>query len=78
MMSAVGVDEENLIRVLQLLERLGVVRMLPEKQFEFLPPVYRFIDLCIHYAEDEQWPEHAGSETPAPDHEARSDEEANQ
>lgn len=77
MMSAVGVDEEHLIRVLQLLERLGVVRMLPEKQFEFLAPVYRFIDLCIHYAEDEKWSERAVPTAHDPDGEARSEVEAN-
>lgn len=57
MMSAVGVDEAGLVRVLQLLDRLGVVRMLPGAQFEFLPPVHRFIDLCVHFAEDDQWSE---------------------
>lgn len=66
MMSAVGVDEAGLTRVLQFLERLGVVRMLPEGQFGFLAPVHRFIDLCIRYAEDERWSERATAATAPP------------
>lgn len=62
MMSAVGVDESGLTRVLQFLDRLGVVRMLPEGQLGFLAPVHRFIDLCVGYAEDEAWSERTGSE----------------
>jgi hypothetical protein len=65
MMSAVDVGEAELGRVLALLERLGVARLLPEGQFEFLPPVHRFIDLCVKYAADETWPERAGHALPS-------------
>lgn len=65
-MSAAGVDEAGLTRVLQFLERLGVVRMLPEGEFGFLAPVHRFIDLCIRYAEDDRWSERAAAATSPP------------
>jgi chromosome condensin MukBEF MukE localization factor len=45
MMSAVDIDEVGLTRVLQFLERLGVVQLLPEGQFGFLAPVHRFTKL---------------------------------
>lgn len=80
MMTAVGVDEIGLARVLQLLERLGVVQLLPEGQFGFLSPVHRFIDLCVRYAEDEKWSERSAARdamSPALSEEA-ADEEAEQ
>lgn len=80
MMSAVAVDEAGLTRVLQFLERLGVVQMLPEGQFAFLAPVHRFIDLCVRYAEDGAWSEKSGAEsgTLAVDDQVIDDEEAEQ
>lgn len=79
MMSAVDIDEAGLTRVLQFLERLGVVQLLPEGQFGFLAPVHRFIDLCVHYAEDETWSEKSGGDghtPPAGDQAFEDDEEA--
>lgn len=55
LMAAIEIDESKVPQVLGSLERLGVVRLLPEDQFGFLPPVYRFIDLCMRYAEDPNW-----------------------
>ncbi len=55
LMAAIDLDEAKIPQVLGSLERLGVVRLLPENQFGFLPPVYRFIDLCIRYAENPTW-----------------------
>jgi len=55
MMSAVGVEESGLSRVLQFLERLGVVRLLPESQFSFKSPVHRFVELCVRFAEEQNW-----------------------
>lgn len=69
MMSAVEVDEPGVTRVLQFLDRLGVVQVLPEGQFAFLAPVHRFIDLCVRYAEDGSWSEKGldGGGGPTPD-----------
>lgn len=80
MMSAVAVDEVGLTRVLQFLERLGVVQMLPEGQFAFFAPVHRFIDLCVRYAEDGAWSEKSGAESGAlpVDDQMIDDEEAEQ
>jgi len=55
LMAAVGLEEATLLKEMQFLERLGVVRLLPEGQFGFLAPVYRFVDLCVRYAEDKSW-----------------------
>lgn len=79
MMSAVDIDEAGLSRVLQFLERLGVVQLLPEGQFGLLAPVHRFIDLCVRYAEDGAWTEKSGGDErvpPARDQAFDDDEEA--
>lgn len=55
LMAAIGHDESKIPQVLASLDRLGVVRLLPEDEFGFLPPVYRFIDLCMRFAEDPHW-----------------------
>ena len=55
LMAAIELDEAKIPQVLTSLERLGVIRLLPDAQFGFLPPVYRFIDLCMKYADDPNW-----------------------
>lgn len=77
MMSAVDVDEGGLTRVLQFLERLGVVKTLPEGQFVFLAPVHRFIDLCVRYTEEGAWPAKSSADagTPPPGGQAFEDDE---
>lgn len=55
LMTAIELDETKIPQVLTSLERLGVIRQLPDAQFAFLPPVYRFIDLCMKYADDPNW-----------------------
>lgn len=75
LMTAVGLDETAVSKLLQFMDRLGIVRLLPEEEFGFLPPVYRFIDLCIKYADDAQWgTADADSAPPSdPEHETLSD-----
>jgi len=54
MMSAVGVNAENLSnKILKVLADLGMLERLPQNQFRFRFPIYRFIDLCMEYASDE-------------------------
>lgn len=55
LMAAIDIDEAKVPQVLTSLDKLGVVRLLPESQFGFLPPVFRFVDLCMRYAEDPNW-----------------------
>lgn len=62
LMAAINIDESKVPQVLGSLDRLGVVRLLPDGQFGFLPPVYRFVDLCMRYADDPHW---TGSESSA-------------
>jgi len=54
-MSAVGIEESTLPKVLRFLGSLGVVQVMPDDQFRFLSPVYRFIDLCVRYSDDDKW-----------------------
>jgi hypothetical protein len=55
LMAAIELDGTKVPQVLTSLERLGVIRLLPDAQFGFLPPLYRFIDLCMKYADDPNW-----------------------
>jgi len=64
MMNAVGVEEAGLLRLLQFLERLGVVRLLPDAQFSFLPPVHRFIELSVGFSEYQNWTQSATANVP--------------
>lgn len=41
---------EQLLNVINNLERYGFTRRKPDNQFEFLPPAYRFLDICMEYA----------------------------
>ncbi len=63
LMAAVGIEEATLLKELQFLERLGVVQLLPEGQFGFRAPVYRFIELCMRYADDQSWSASAPTES---------------
>ncbi len=67
LMAAIGIEESGIGKVLQSLDRLGMVQLLPDGQFIFLPPVYRFVDLCMRYAEDQNWSETTPSEAPVAD-----------
>ena len=54
-MQSVGVTRANLSeKVLRVLGRLGILEMMAPSRFRFRPPVYRFVDLCLKYA-DEDW-----------------------
>ena len=55
LMQSVGVTRANLSeKVLRVLGRLGMLEMTAPSRFRFRPPVYRFVDLCLKYA-DEDW-----------------------
>jgi len=41
---------EQLANVVAYLERYGFIRKKPDDQFEFLPPTYRYLDICMDYA----------------------------
>jgi chromosome condensin MukBEF MukE localization factor len=54
MMYTVGVTAETLqYKVIRPLSMLGMLQVLPEGQFQFRPPVYRFIDLCLLFSGDD-------------------------
>lgn len=55
LLAAIDVDESKIPQVLGSLKQLGVVAVLPEGEFTLLAPVYRFIDLCMRYADDPSW-----------------------
>jgi len=65
MMSAVGVTPDTLQRkVLRTLASLGMVELMPQGQFRFRAPIYRFVDLCLRYASDE-WAKQGNAEAAA-------------
>jgi hypothetical protein len=41
---------EQLGGIILGLDRYGFIRRLPDDRFGFLPPAYRFLDLCLQYA----------------------------
>jgi hypothetical protein len=43
-------------RVLRVLDQLGMLEFIDDRSFRFRSPIYRFVDLCMAYAE-EQWDE---------------------
>jgi hypothetical protein len=52
LMRNLDITEENLReKVLRLMSRLGILELLPGDMFAFRAPVYRFVDLCVDYAE---------------------------
>lgn len=51
----VGVTPETLHeKVLRPMARLGMLEMVGTEQFQFRSPIYRFVDLCLQFA-DEDW-----------------------
>jgi hypothetical protein len=64
LMSAVDIDEAALPKLLRSLVTLGVVQTLPDNQFRFLPPIYRFVDLCMRFADDDSWSQALSSSAP--------------
>lgn len=55
LMHAVGITRDNLeTKLLRFLTQLGVIE-LSGGVMHFRPPVYRFVDLFLQYADDEQW-----------------------
>lgn len=56
LMNAVGITPDKLeTTVLRFLAQLGVIESSGTNGFRFRPPVYRFVDLFLQYADDEQW-----------------------
>jgi len=47
---------EQLLNIITTLDRYGFIRRLPDDQFECLPPVYRFLDICLQYANKTETP----------------------
>jgi hypothetical protein len=55
MLFTVGVTEETLHeKVLRPMARYGMLEMAGSDQFQFRSPIYRFVDLCLRFA-DEDW-----------------------
>lgn len=63
MLDAVGVTPVTIQpKVLRFLKQLGIVDLLDDDRFMFRPPVHRFLDLFLEYADDTRWsasPNHA-------------------
>jgi hypothetical protein len=80
MMYTVGVTAETVqYKVIRPLSMLGMLQVLPEGQFQFRSPVYRFIDLCLSFSGDDWGHELAGnngqaSEEPQPSSEEDQDD----
>lgn len=55
LMHAVGVTPESLDSKLRFMSTLGFIDINSADSFHFLPPIYRFVDLFLIYADDEQW-----------------------
>ena len=56
MMDAVGVTPDTLdTKLLRFMAQLGVIEGPDHTAFRFRAPVYRFVDLFMRYADDEQW-----------------------
>lgn len=56
MLDAVGVTPETLQpKVLRFLRQLGMIELLDDDRFMFRPPVHRFLDVFLEYADDSRW-----------------------
>lgn len=53
MMTTIGVAQEDLKDVIRTLKQLGMVDWIDKDQFQFRTPIYRFVDLCLHLANDD-------------------------
>jgi hypothetical protein len=55
-MQNLGMSKNNLNKQpLSFMIQLGIIEMSVNKAFRFLPPVYRFVDMFLEFANDEQW-----------------------
>ena len=65
MMNAVGLTPDTLTKkVLRVLASQGMLELMPQGQFRFRAPIYRFVDLCLQYASDE-WAKQGQAEATA-------------
>jgi hypothetical protein len=65
MLRSVDVEPETLFKkVLRPMARMGMLEILDSERFQFRAPVYRFVDLCIQFA-DKQLPTNP-EQMPAP------------
>lgn len=78
MLLTVGVTPETLHeKVLRPMARYGMLEMTGPEHFQFRSPIYRFVDVCMKFAEDD-WnvspaaPENPLQTQPAPDDEIES------
>jgi hypothetical protein len=54
MLFTVGVTPETLYdKVLRPMARYGMLEMIGADQFQFRSPIYRFVDLCLQFAEED-------------------------
>jgi hypothetical protein len=54
MMNALGLTPDTLTKkVLRVLASQGMLELMPQGQFRFRAPIYRFVDLCLQYASDD-------------------------
>lgn len=55
LMDAVGISADSVDKVLRFLLQLGVIEPPEESAFRFKPPVYRFVDMFLQFADDDHW-----------------------
>lgn len=55
---------EQLYAIVNYLDRYGFVRRKPDDLFEFLSPTYRYLDICMEYANRESPPETSPASDP--------------
>lgn len=55
LMNEVGLTADDIDRVLNFLQRLGVVEAPTDNAFHFKPPVYRFVEMFLQFADDKHW-----------------------
>lgn len=81
---AVGVVPESLYdKVLRPMARYGFLEMIGPDQFQFRSPIYRFVEACMQFAQEDWSPVQGGQrgqgmETPAPTEVDFSDSDENE
>lgn len=56
MMSTVNINESNLTeKIFRPLKQLGMLDIISDDRFSFRTPIYRFIDICLHIGEQDNF-----------------------
>lgn len=75
LMHEVGLTADDIDKVLHFLQRLGVIETPAENAFQFKPPVYRFVDMFLQFADDGHWAKLLERETGADGDDTQTDSE---